>query len=145
MSNLIGFFNSSKLKLHYLQKLSNAVDVLSKRIDGFGGKNANFISKIFIFKFAITLITVLAMMSLFVSNLHIFASLTTQFNEWVSSSLIAFTISIVAVKLVAVSVCLIMFSLKSSTLENIVISFKNLKSVRLPVFIWDKFHYRFVK
>lgn len=138
-------FNCSELKIRYLRKLSNAIDVLGNKIDGLGGKSVNFISKIFIVKFAITLVTALAMMVLFVSNIHVFAPLTTQFNEWVSSSLIAFTISIMIVKFIVVSICLIVFSFKRSTLENMILTIKNLKNVRLPAIIWDKVHYKFVK
>lgn len=145
MLNITRFVNGSELKLRYLQKLSNTIDVLSKKIDGLGEKSLGFISKIFIVKFVITLITILVMMSLFVSNLHVFSSLTIQFNEWVSSSLIAFTISIIVVKFIAISICLILFSLKQSTLENMILSIKNLKTLRLPAFIWNKVHYKVVK
>ena len=130
--------NITALKMRCKNKASDIVEVLSKRLDNFGESWARYLPKIFVFKFALTMIALLTIAILFVSRIDVFAPITAQFSEWVSSSIIAFTISIIVVKFVVVSVCLAMYTFKPATLENMVSRFKGLNNVRLPVFIGKK-------
>ena len=131
-----GILNITALKTYCINKASNLVEVLSIRLDGIGESWVRFLPKIFIFKFALTIIALLTTAILFVSHVDVFEPITAQFSEWVSSSIIAFTISIIVVKLVVVSVCLAMYTFKPATLENVVSRLKGLNKVRFPVYIW---------
>ncbi|MGR3219308.1 MAG: hypothetical protein ACUZ8H_05755 [Candidatus Anammoxibacter sp.] len=127
--------NITALKMHCIQRASDFVEVLSRRLDRTGESWVRFLPKIFIFKFALTLVALLITVTLFISHIDLFEPITAQFSEWVSSSIIAFTISIIVVKFVVVAACLAMYAFKPATLENVVARLKGLSNVRFPVFI----------
>lgn len=96
---------------------------------------SRFMFKLTLIKFAITLAVLLTMVTLFVFKLHVFDPLTIEFSGWATSSLIAFTLSLVIVKFVAVSFFVTYFVLKKETVDSIILRFKELKSLKLNVFL----------
>lgn len=130
---------------HCANKLYNLVEILSKKLEKAGESWVKILPEMFIIKSALVIIVLLAMTTLFVLHIHAFIPITSQFDEWVSSSLIAFAISILIVKFIAISVCLTIFTVKRTTLENIVSRVRDLRKVKLPVIIWRKIHFKSIK
>lgn len=134
----------SALKIYCANRANALVEVLSNRLNNIGESWEKFLPKMFAAKFALILIALLSVATLFVMNINVLVPITTQFSEWASSSLAAFTISIIVMKFVVLSVCLALFTVKRATLDGMLLKFRALKMARLRV-VWQKAHFRFVR
>jgi len=126
-------FDTIKFKSFCSNKFLACLEKISNRLEDAGEPFAKFMLKVSAVKFALTIVALLITVSLFTYRLHIFDSISVQFSEWTSSSLIAFTLSMIIVKLVVVSVCLASFVLHRNTIDGIILFFKELKQFKIPV------------
>ncbi len=102
------------LKERKVNKIDVLFDKMATKLDWDGASWRKVLTTICVVKFSVSLVSVLAMVFLFVSNIHVFETITSQFSEWLSSSIIAFTISLIFVKLVVVTACIFKFVLKKN-------------------------------
>ena len=105
------------LKERKVDKVDVLFDMLAKKLDWDGKSWRRVLTAICMVKFAVSLASILAMVYLFLSNIHVFEAITLQFSEWLSSSIIAFTISLIFVKLVVVTTCILKFVLKENIFD----------------------------
>ena len=103
--------------------------------------------KLAIFKIALTITALLTVMILFMLHMHIFDPITEQFSGWVSSSIVAFTLSMIIVKVIAAATCLTVLTVKKGAVGNLFLRIKELKPVRFPIIVLERlrFQFRYVK
>lgn len=118
--------------------LADVAEALSERFERFAESNERHLAKVFAVKFAVTMAAIVTMGVLFVTRFHVFTPITSRFSEWVSSSLIAFALTVIVVKFAVVSVCLAMFALNRSRRERLLLWCRDLRTVRIPVLIFKK-------
>lgn len=109
--------------------LSSLENWLERVAEPFG----RFMLKLSAIKLAVSAIVLLVMLAIFAFRLHVFDSITVQFSQWTSSSLIVFTLFLIMIKFVAVSVCLALFLLKKRTVDSLFLGFRVLKSMELSL------------
>ncbi len=134
------FINLSRLKTSLVRKKDSIIETTRKRKKGAGEAFTKVMMNLSIIKLAATMVTLMVMMVLFFTHLHVLAPITAQFSKWVSSPLVGFIIFIMVVKIVGVSIglSLTILTVKKITIEDIRLRVKKSCKLRLPVFLWKK-------
>lgn len=118
------FINLSRLKTSLVRKKDNIIETIRKRKKGAGEVFVKVMMRLSIIKLALTMITLMAMTTLFFTHLHVFAPITAQFSKWVSSPLVGFVVTILAAK--------------NMTIKDVRLRIKELCKIRLRVFLRRK-------
>ncbi len=118
------FINLSWLKTSLMCKRDSIIETIRKRKKGVGETFVKVMMRLSIIKLALTMITLMAMTTLFFTHLHVFAPITAQFSKWVSSPLVGFVVTILAAK--------------NMTIKDVRLRIKELCKIRLRVFLRRK-------
>jgi hypothetical protein len=121
-------------------KIVNILRIIRGKKKGAEERFLKLMMNLSIIKLAATMVTLMVMMVLFFTHLHVLAPITAQFSKWVSSPLVGFIIFIMVVKIVGVSIglSLTILTVKKITIEDIRLRVKKSCKLRLPVFLWKK-------
>jgi hypothetical protein len=121
-------------------KIVNILRIIRGKKKGAEERFLKLMMNLSIIKLAATMVTLMVMMVLFFTHLHVLAPITAQFSKWVSSPLVGFIIFIMVVKIVGVSIGLglTILTVKKITIEDIRLRVKKSCKLRLPVFLWKK-------
>lgn len=138
--NKYKFENLFKLKINMTDKIVNILRIIRGKKKGAEERFLKLMMNLSIIKLAATMVTLMVMMVLFFTHLHVLAPITAQFSKWVSSPLVGFIIFIMVVKIVGVSIglSLTILTVKKITIEDIRLRVKKSCKLRLPVFLWKK-------
>lgn len=138
------FLRFDILKSLCVNKIDFLFDMFSKKLVRVSETSFDLLFvKLSIFKIALTIVALLTVMVLFILHVHIFDPITEQFSGWVSSSIVAFTLSMIIVKVIAVATCLTILTVKKGAAGNLFLRIRNLKSVRFPIIIWEQLRFQF--
>ena len=123
-------------------KIVNILRIIKGKRKGAEERFLKLMMNLAIIKLAATMVTLMVMMVLFFTHLHVLAPITAQFSKWVSSPLVGFIIFIMVVKIVGVSIglSLTVLTVKKITIEDIRLRVKESykRRLKMPVFLWKK-------
>ncbi len=134
------FINLSRLKTSLVRKKDSIIETIRKRKKGAGETFVKVMMRLSIIKLALTMITLMAMTTLFFTHLHVFTPITLQFSKWVSSPLVGFIVTILIIKFIGISVglTLTILAVKNMTIKDVQLRIKELCKIRLRVFLRRK-------
>ncbi len=134
------FINLSRLQTSLVCKKDNVIEIIRKRKKGAGETFVKVMMNLAIIKLAATMVTLMAMTTLFFTHLHVFAPITAQFSKWVSSPLVGFVVTILIIKFIGISVglTLTLLAAKNMTIKDVRLYVKELCKIRLRVFLRRK-------
>ncbi len=143
MELLNNYFRVNQLRDKWLCAIERVSQSLKTWLVAVSKSLPDILFKISLFKVALSFAGLLTMLTLFLINAHILDPITSQFSDWVSSSIVAFTISIIVVKFVVVLFCLRTMLAGNNRVESALAGVAGLRSALFRKRF--NFHLRFTK